>query len=348
MKNYYTLVIILLFFYSVSNAQNSGPSLSGYFETTYNYNFANGKTNMLRSYDSRANQIALNNLHLELSGNASDKLSYNAQIDFGTDAAVHGVLHQSALGAGPVAVDLQEAYLTYSFNDQWKFTVGKFVTFEGIEVIEGPYNPTISRGYLFGLAEPFTHVGGYINFIPSPQLDFKLGVINGWDLLVDNNLDKTIIARLGINLGEPLSFGISYSYGVEQLNSSDARNSFDLTGVTNLIPNIAVNFQFNYGLEKINNEDTKWMGFGIQPVIKLSEGFDVGLRAEYFSDEQGARTGITDLKTFNFTVVPTFKLDALTLRVEYRLDNANQEIFIEENGVSKISNTISLGLSFSF
>lgn len=350
MKNYKMFVVTFLFIYSIIYAQNSGPSLSGYLETTYNYNFAKGKTNVLRSYDSRANQIAVNNLHLELSGNASSKLSYNAQIDFGTDAAVHGVLHQAALGAGPVAVDLQEVYLTYSFNDHWKFTAGKFVTFEGIEIIEGPNNPTISRGYLFGLAEPFTHVGGYVNFIPSSELDFKLGIVNGWDLLVDNNLDKTLIARLGINLGDPITLGISYSYGVEQQNSNDARNSFDVTGVTNIIPDISLNFQFNYGIEKINNEDAKWMGFGIQPVVKFSECFNIGLRAEYFSDNEGARTGITDLKTFNFTIVPTFKLDALTLRVEYRLDNANQEIFIEdeENGISKISNTISLGLSFNF
>jgi len=348
MKTIYNLIIILLLTFSFNFAQNSKLSLNGYMETSYNYNLSKSTVNSLRSYDAKANQIAINNIHFELTGNSSDKLTYNAQIDFGTDAGVHGILHQTAIGAGPIAVDLQEAYLTYSFNNQWKFTAGKFVTFEGIEVIEGPSNPTISRGYLFGLAEPFTHVGGYINYIPSSEVDIKVGVVNGWDLLVDNNKDKTIIARLGFNLGEPLSVGFSYSYGVEQVNANNARNSFDITGITNLISNVALNFQFNYGMEKINNEDTKWMGFGIQPVIKLSEDFDLGLRAEYFSDEQGARTGITDLKTFNLTVVPTFKFDGLVFRFEYRLDSSNKKIFIEDNGIAKTSNTISLGLSFSF
>ena len=38
-------------------------------------------------------------------------------------------------------------------------TGGKFVTYEGIEVIEGPVNPTLTRGFLFGLAEAIGHVG---------------------------------------------------------------------------------------------------------------------------------------------------------------------------------------------
>lgn len=349
MKKYNTLFLVLIFLLTtVCMAQNSSPAFTGYFETTYNYNFGKSSTNELRSYDAKANQILINNLHFDLTGNASDKLSYNAQIDFGTDAAVHGVLHQVALAAGPVAVDLQEAYFTYSFTDNLKLTAGKFVTFEGIEVIEGPINPTISRGYLFGLAEPFTHVGGYLTYVLSEQVDFKFGVVNGWDLLIDNNKDKTIIARVGANFGNPLSVGVSYSYGVEQVSSDNARNSFDLTGVTNIIPNVALNFQLNYGTEKIDDTKSKWFGFGIQPVFTFSDVFDLGLRAEYFSDEQGARTGINNLKAFNFTIVPTYKLDALKFRVEYRLDNANQEIFLEDKGISKNSNTITVGFSFNF
>src|SRR3990172_3984318 len=207
-------------------AQNTGPAISGYVETTYNYNFGKGGTNALRSYDSKANQIALNNVHLVASGSSSEKVSYTAEIDFGTDAAVHGLLHQGSDLPGPVAVDIQEAYFSYAFSDKLAFTGGKFVTFEGIEVIEGPINPTISRGYLYGLAEAFTHVGAYFTFIPSNEIDIKFGVVNGWDLLIDNNPDKTIIGRFGVNLGDPLAFGISGSWGVEQgPPSDDARTS---------------------------------------------------------------------------------------------------------------------------
>ncbi len=326
-------------------AQKTGPVFSGYIDASYDYNFSKGTTNSLRSYDARANQILLNNVHLVASGTPSNKLSYMAEFDFGTDAAVHGVLHQTALGAGPVAIDLEEAAIVYSLSDQLKFTGGKFVTFEGIEVIEATSNPTISRGYLFGLAEPFTHVGGYFTFIPSNEIDFKLGVVNGWDLLIDNNTDKTIISRLGINLGDPLTLGVSFYTGIEQVNSSDWRNSLDVTGATKAIPGITLNFQGNYGTETINTVDAKWFGFGIQPVIPLGGNLELGLRGEYFADDQGARTGVADLKAFNFTVTPALKCDGAIFRLEYRFDNSNHPVFVEKNGTAKNSNTVSFEFS---
>lgn len=335
---------------AVSNLFGQGPAISGHVETTYNYYFGDTTVNMLRSYDARSNQILLNNVHIALTGTPSEKVSYAAELDFGTDAAVHGLLHQTALGAGPVAVDIQEAYISYTFSDYFKFTGGKFVTFEGIEVIEGPANPTISRGYLYGLAESFTHVGAYFTFIPSDQVDIKLGLVNGWDLLIDNNKDKTFIGRFGVNLGDPLAFGVSFSWGVEQPEpSNDARTSLDLTGVTKVIPGVALNFQANYGAERIDTLDATWIGFGIQPVISISEHVDLGARVEYFSDNDGVRTlGIPDFNSLNVTIVPTFKYDGFTFRIEYRLDNASDEIFpVSEDNPSKTSSTVSLGVSCS-
>jgi len=348
----YKKVLLLIILFAINSMiLNAQPSFSGFIETSYNYNFSKVMTNTLRSYDAKANQILFNNFHIAASGTPSDKLSYTAELDFGTDAAVHGLLHQAGVGDDPVAVDLQEAYLTYAFSDKFKFTGGKFVTFQGIEVIEGPVNPTISRGYLYGLAEAYTHVGGYITFVPSTEIDIKFGVINGWDLLIDNNKDKSIISRLGVNLGNPLAFGISFYTGIEQVNSENWRNSFDLTGVTKIIPGIALNFQGNYGTETFTDStgdtDTKWFGFGIQPVISLTDNIDLGFRAEYFADDQGARTGFAGLNAFNLSIVPAFRYDGFTFRFEYRFDNSNQEIFIKETGFAKSSSTISLEISCS-
>jgi len=350
MKKIFSLLVVLFVVFTGTKSFAQSPVFSGYIESSYNYNFGGGTINTLRSYDARVNQIMLNNVHIVASGTPSEKVSYFTELDFGTDAAVHGLLHQTSLGAGPVAVDVQEAAITYAFSNQFKFTGGKFVTFEGIEVIEGPLNPTISRGYLYGLAEPYTHVGGYFNFIPTNEIDIKLGVVNGWDLLVDNNMDKTIISRFGVNLGDPLAFGISFLTGIEQVNSENWRNSFDLTGVTKAISGVALNFQANYGTETFTDTsgtdtDTKWFGFTVQPVIALSEHVDLGLRAEYFADDQGARTGIANMNAFNFTIVPIIKCDGFTIRFEYRFDNSNKEIFVEENGTAKTSSTISLAVS---
>ncbi len=348
MKMFSILSIVLFVILGRQNsfAQNPGPDISGHIEATYNYYFGDTTVNALRSYDARANQILLNNAHIAFTGAPSSKLSYVAELDFGTDAGVHGLLNQT--GGGPsIGVDVQEAYMTYSLSDKFKFTGGKFVTFEGIEVIEGPANPTISRGYLYGLAEPYCQVGGYFTFVASDQVDIKLGVINGWDLLIDNNKDKTIIGRFGVNLGDPLAFGISGSWGVEQVASDDARTSIDLTGVTKAIPGVVLNFQGNYGAETFGTVDATWIGFGIQPVIALSDNVDLGARIEYFADNDGVRTfGIKDFNALNITIVPTFKYDGFVFRFEYRFDNASEEIFpVSEDAPSKTSSTVSLGIS---
>jgi hypothetical protein len=348
MNNIFNRILLTMVVVFIANGLllfAQGPVISGHIEATYNYYFGDTTVNALRSYDARTNQILLNNAHIALSGAPSEKLSYVAEVDLGTDAGVHGLLTQVS-GGPSIGVDLQEAYMTYAFSDKFKFTGGKFVTFEGIEVIEGPINPTISRGYLYGLAEPYCHVGGYFTFVASNEIDFKLGVINGWDLLIDNNKDKTIIGRAGVNLGDPLALGASFSWGVEQVASDNARTSLDLTGVTKAIPRVALNFQVNYGAETFGTLDATWMGFGIQPVFSLSDNIDLGTRLEYFSDKDGVRTGTPDLNILNVTVVPTFKCDGFAFRFEYRFDNANKEIFpVSEDVPSKTSSTVSVGVS---
>lgn len=124
-KNIYKKIILILIFSSIKTFLSfAQPTFSGFIESSYIYNLSKGTTNSLRSYDAKANQILLNNVHIVVSGAASDKVSYTAELDFGTDAAVHGLLHQAGSGAGPIAVDVQEGYLTYAFSDEFKFTRG--------------------------------------------------------------------------------------------------------------------------------------------------------------------------------------------------------------------------------
>jgi hypothetical protein len=83
-------------------------------------------------------------------------------------------------------------------------------------------------------------------------------------------------------------------------------------------------------------------------VVSLGGNFELGLRGEYFADDQGARTGVTDLKALNFTVTPALKCDGAIFRLEYRFDNSNHAVFIEKDGTTKHSNTVSFEFSCNF
>ncbi len=116
------------------------------------------------------------------------------------------------------------------------FTAGKFATYEGIEVIDGWLNPTITRGFLYYLAEPVTHVGAKLHY-PTPMFDIGAGVVNGWDTnngifyTGDNNPMKTVLWRAAVTPSPIFWAAFSGAYGVEKAGAdSDPRLSLDLTG----------------------------------------------------------------------------------------------------------------------
>ena len=157
------------------------------------------------------------------------------------------------------------------------FTAGKFTTYEGIEVIDGWLNPTITRGFLYYLAEPVTHVGAKLHYTTG-AFDIGVGVVNGWDTnngyfaTGDNNPMKTLIWRLGVHLRRrsgPLSPApTAWRKRATRIRAcpsiSPARRSS--------APMLTINFQGNYGSEKNSTgartptKTATWVGFGIQPV----------------------------------------------------------------------------------
>jgi hypothetical protein len=324
------------------------PKISGFIDTTYNYNFNKPSSQTtklgtpgtstagsnLSSYVTKANEITFNTAHIALNGSLPEGIGYTIEIDAGSDASVN--TPTSGSGAAD-DFDLQEAYLTSPlFDTGINLKVGKFVTLEGIEVIESPLNPTISRGYLFGLAEPFTHVGFLVSRpLPIKGLEFRAGLVNGWDVLSDNNDRRTFLGGLGINYGDLATGGLSVYYGPETSNSKNDRTSIDLTIFTKPMPKLTIGLQGNWGKEEgISGETDTWNGFGIQPVYQLTDKFSLAGRVEYMENKLGSRFGNSGGEITNFTITPGYKLnDSVTARVEYRHDVGNNSFFEGEDGI---------------
>lgn len=308
------------------------PQISGFVDATYNrtLNRNTARTNAHHSFDARGNTFLLNAAHLALSGQDGDRLSYAVEIDAGTDAAATA---SAGLGLGD-DFDLQEAYVNYTFGGtDLAVTAGKFVTYQGIEVIESIANPTITRGFLFGLAEPYTHTGAVATYQASPRLKVGLGAVNGWDLFVDNNDAPTWVARAGLDLGDPLSLGLCGYLGPEQEGDEDAlRQSVDLTGRTKALPAVDLWFQVNFGSEDgaaLDGGDASWFGIGLQPVYAVSEKLSLGARYELFDDGDGARSGVAQTLQ-NVTVTPAYRLhESLLTRAEVRVDLSNEDAFLD-------------------
>lgn len=317
------------------------PAISGFVDGTYNYNFnrpAAGVT-PYHTYTAPHHSFLLNAAHVALTG-SDGKLSYAVEIDAGTDAFVNTLDDD---------FDIQEAWVSYTGEMGLGFKAGKFVTFNGIEVIESGSNPTISRGFLFGLAEPFTHVGALGTYKISDQMDVAVGVVNGWDVMVDNNSLKTLVGKFGLTMDQFLVVLSAYSGPEQPLNDDDWRTTFDATGMVK-VGTIDLWFQANFGTEENAGDgppadpgDATWTGIGVQPVFHLSEALTLGARAELFSDNDGARTGL-DQTLFNVSVTPGYKLTQnLILRAEGRVDISSEDVYVDTDGEASSSQIIALG-----
>lgn len=322
-----------------------GPNLAGFVELSYNRNLSidpeSTNVNAFHSYDFLANTYLLNNAHLALSGmDSGTGLGYAVEMDIGQDGALNSTFDFRLVPPlTPSFFSLQEAYGTYAFGPgkAWGLKAGKYATYEGIEVVEGGANPTVTRGFLFGLAEPVTQTGLEINYTASIW-DLHLGAVNGWDVMFDNNWMPTFLGKLGLNLGNPLALTVSTLIGPEQNNNVDnMRMSFDATAVNKSLPMTDLWLQVNYGMEDnvtvgTVTDDATWYGVGVQPLVHINDMFAVGLRYEYFSDPEGARTatGVEDLALQNVTVAPTCWLTKnLMTRAEFRMDFANEDVFVD-------------------
>ncbi len=311
-------------------------AVSAYVSTTYNRNLNDPPgtptpDSPLRIYDADVNTWLLNSAHVAVKGGLTSEVEYVVEIDFGTDADSNSALS----GMGTPYVDLQEAYIdTRSPESGLGIRAGKFATYMGIEVIESPENPTISRGFLYTYAVPLTHTGALLTY-NGDQFDFAAGVVNGWDRVVDNNDAQTVLVKLGMEPTSDFGLVLSYLAGPEDLAGNFNRTSLDLTASVDAGRGIKFYIQYNTGAEQTAGADDTWSGFGVQAVFEPTGTFSLGLRYETFDDASGSRIpapaagGICS----NLTIAPAFKLSRSTMiRFELRFDTADWNAFLDNTG----------------
>ena len=326
----------------------------------------------LRAYDS-SNGFVLNQASLYLKHQLNETIYGVIRFDAGGNSAVNNF---TSGGPKQQLFDVREAYAVAQ-GSGFTFTAGKFTTYQGIEVVDGWLNPTVTRGYLYYLAEPVTHVGAKLHYTTA-MYDVGVGVVNGWDTnngvfyTGDNNPMKTLIWRLAATPIPEFFAAFSGTYGVEKAGSSnDPRLSLDLTGAVTPMPNLVINFQGNFGTEKNLDyvdptKSASWFGFGLQPVYKM-DAFQIGARFEFMQDKGLSRTGLyssvinpadpttgalandkNKVSIWTLGIAPGYTIaQALLLRAEFRVDGANEE-FLTMSQDKKTQTSLTLAASYYF
>lgn len=256
--------------------------------------------------------------------------------------------------------DLQQAFASYiaPVGSGLRFDAGKYVTHMGYEVIEGydGYNDNYSRATLFGYAIPFTHTGVKATYAFSTKVVAMVEVVNGWDLLRDNNRSKSLGAQLSLTPVSPLTVLLNWIGGAElESDNHTRRDVFDLVVIFKPTTALTLGVNGDYGIERGTSAldpgaNATWKGIAGYATIALTQKLSVALRGETFHDEDGLRLGTGTRTTLSeATITPVYKLsDNVALRGEVRFDKANQPILANRAAFAEKQTTIGANVIFVY
>lgn len=335
-------------------------AVNAFVSTAYEYNGNRPTTgaSSYRVFDFSDNSFNLDVAELVVQIAASKPNDAGFRVDFDAGNSIPQITKTQDQTAAQF--DLKQAFASYiaPLGSGLRFDVGKFVTHMGYEVIEGydGYNDNYSRSILFGYAIPFTHTGVKASYAFSSKVAGMVEVVNGWDLLRDNNRSKSVGAQLTLTPVAPLQVLLNWIGGPELANDNHTnRNVFDLVAILKPTNTLTLGVNGDYGKENgtslVNpGSDATWKGIAGYATLALTNKFSVALRGETFHDEDGVRLGTGTRATLSEgTFTPTYKFtDHVLLRGEARYDKANQPILTKRGTLADTQTTVAANVIFVY
>ena len=343
--------------------------LSGFVTASYTYATRHSEAQIVgRLYDRFHDQVELNAAKVVLEKPvATDQWSAGARVDllFGQNAAV---IKSAGLNLGEHA-DLTQAFATFNLPaGEAKYVqlkAGKLATLMGLEVIEDVANPNLSEGNLFVYVENFTNTGLRLDVKPGAAVDFQLALINGWDVVEDNNTKKSVMGRLGwtptptTTLGL-LGYGGNEKPAVAGTTPSGARYGGEVLLTQKAGKQATLVLQGDYGEENDAlgpGLKAKWWGASLWATYDVSPALTVALRGDYVDDKNGFRT--SGVLGYPANARNKFGSGTLTLNIkrwpsalirpELRYDRSSLAAFEDsDGGLHKDQFTVAVGASYLF
>jgi hypothetical protein len=311
-----------LFAQDSTSVSESPFKISGSLDAYYRYSFANAKDSLHTD-----NYTSFTNSHnsFEL-GMASVKLAYTKEkigavldLGFGRRAEEFSYNDANTLAA------IKQAYVTYSPSSKLTFTMGKFGTHVGYEVLDPQVNRDYSMSYMFSYG-PFFHTGLKADMAVSDHFGFMVGVVNPNDMVSASFAKKFFIAQLRAT-GETVSGYLNYVGGKDYDNITS--NQFDLVVTAKFTDKFSAGYNGTVKTAKSGSTHS-WWGSAIYLNVDPTSKFGITLRGEYFDDEKGVAGFGTSL--FDATISLNIKpVENLLIIPEFRLDTSADPLFFKNS-----------------
>jgi hypothetical protein len=355
--------------------------ISGFVDGYYGYNFNKSfnRRNQLRNFDFKNNEFGLNLAELVVERKPAEDSRFGFRLDLDFGPATDWV-HSVEPGGGEVYKNVQQAYGSFlaPVGKGLQIDVGKFVTWNGAEVIETKDNWNYTRGLLFAWAIPYYHAGVRATYTVNDKVTLMGALVNGWNNVEDNNGGKTAGLSLTMKPTPKLTIIQNYTGGPEQDDSVPLlpgitgkhffRHLSDTIVTYNINTKVFLMGNYDYAIERQRTTGGKvhWQGLAAYLHYMPSDKWAFTPRFEWFQDHDGFATCSEDPlvrcaagKTFKeITVTGEYKFAKNVLgRLEFRNDSANTPFFRKstqlpllnpESVLSKNQTTITAGVVFTF
>jgi hypothetical protein len=324
---------------------------------TNNFNDPPDGENQLRAYDNREGELSLDVFEAVVQQKVAAVGDVGFRFDMIAGSALPHVTAASGLFRDPETgkaqdFDLLQAFVSYvaPVGRGLRLDLGKFTALFSYEVIEGPegWNDAVSHSLIF-YSTPQTHTGLRATLPFSDTVTGVLYLVNGCDVVQDNNHAATAGLQLGIaKPSSPFSLAFNYLAGPEQPNdNTDLRQQANLVAKYVVSPHLTLGADLLAGREErsaVELAAATWNGAAVYLRTDLTPRFALTLRAETLDDKDGNRTG-TAQRVSEATLVAQLELaKGLYLRAEGRYDHSNVNVFTSDGGATDHQPTLAFNV----
>ncbi|HMU47922.1 MAG TPA: outer membrane beta-barrel protein [Chitinophagaceae bacterium] len=326
MKKILTGILFLISsaIFAQDSAKNGKLAVTGSVDGYYRYNFHNAKDSMHAN-----NFTSFTNSHnsFEL-GMASLKADYTigkveavADLGFGRRAEEFSYNDEGTLAA------VKQAFISYAPSEKVKFTMGKWATHVGYEMVDAWLNRNYSMDYMFSYG-PFFHTGLKMDVTVNSNFGFMIGIANPTDFTTASFAKKNLIAQIhAASANSKINAYLNYVGGKDMADATV--NQFDLVFTGTISSQFSIGYNGTIkSVKPGGGSSDSWWGSALYLNYDPCSAFGLTARGEYFGDKNGVAGFGTNI--YDFTLTGNIHIDNLAIMPEFRIDGAKDPIFYKE------------------
>lgn len=310
------------------STKKASTTISGSVDAYYRFDFNDKLTNNKTSFTNSNNSFELGMATLKVD-HSIGKVTATADLGFGRRANEFSYADVASLAS------VKQLYITYAPSSKVKFTLGKFATHIGYELVDAVANRNYSMSYGFSYG-PFFHTGLKADISLGGKTALMVGIANPTDYSTTVSTGKIAIAQLSTaSKSDKFKAYLNYQGGT---NNVDPLLPYTLSQVDLVLMGVisdkfAINYDGTIQSRKYGTASAEsWSSNAVYLNFDPTSKFGLTLRGEYVSDTKNV-VGI-GTSIFIPTLSANIKIDNLTIIPEVRLDNAKDAIFSKSSGAS--------------